>query len=205
MRNKTGYLTVKYAFDRAFSMAVLIFLAPFILLTAAVIWLDDPHGSPFYRQTRIGEKGKPFRMYKFRTMFTGAENETDNLMPRNEMNGPVFKIKDDSRITRAGRLLRKTGIDEIPQFINVLRGDMSVVGPRPPLPREVALYTPEQKKRLMVRPGITCYWQIMPQRNRILFDDWVALDMKYIRERSVMTDLRIMLQTAGAMLRQQGE
>ena len=199
------YLADKYRFDRAFSLAVLLVLSPWILLTALLVFIDDPHGSPFYSQIRIGEKGRQFRLYKFRTMVVGAEDEQSALMLRNEMHGPAFKIRDDARITRFGKILRKTGIDEIPQFVNVLKGDMSIVGPRPPLPGEAAMYSDYQRKRLAVRPGITCYWQIVPDRNRILFDDWVKLDLKYIRERCRQTDRRIMRLTVRAMLRGQGE
>ena len=199
------YLSRKYAFDKAFSAAALVLLLPFSAVICAVIFLDDPHGSPVFTQIRVGEKGKEFRLYKFRTMSAGAENEIENLVPRNEMKGPAFKIRDDSRITRVGRFLRATGLDEVPQFFNVLKGDMSVVGPRPPLPREVSMYNDYQKQRLAVRPGITCYWQIRPGRNRMLFDDWVALDLKYIKERCPAVDRKIMRSTVRAMIRRQGE
>ena len=199
------YLARKYAFDKSFSLTALALLSPLILAISLVIVIDDPHGSPFYTQIRVGEKGKRFRLFKFRTMFKGAEDELSNLIPRNEMHGPAFKIRDDSRITRAGKFLRKSGLDELLQFMNVLKGDMSIVGPRPALPREVAQYTKYQKKRLSVRPGITCYWQVQPNRNRILFDEWVALDLKYIRERSQSVDRKIMWETLRAMLRMQGE
>ena len=199
------YLARKYAFDKAFSLTALVLLSPLMAGIAAAILIDDPHGSPFYSQIRVGRNGKRFRIYKFRTMVEGAEDEIENLIPRNEMHGPAFKIKDDSRITRAGKFLRKSGLDELPQFINVLKGEMSVVGPRPALPREVKQYTGHQRKRLSVRPGITCYWQIRPNRNRILFDEWVALDLKYIKERSPAVDRRIMQETVRAMLRMQGE
>ena len=199
------FLFRKYTFDKVFSALALGLLSPVILGIAVAVFADDPHGSPFYSQIRIGENGRPFRLYKFRTMVIGAENEAELLMPRNEMQGPAFKIRDDARITRAGRFLRETGLDEIPQFVNVLKGDMSVVGPRPPLPQEVEQYTPWQRQRLAVRPGLTCYWQVMPQRNRILFDDWVALDLRYIAERSPAVDRRIMRETVRAMVRRQGE
>ncbi len=199
------YLKGKYARDKALSVLALILLSPLIILITVVVFIGDPKANPFYSQIRVGEDGRRFRLYKFRTMDPGAEDEIDNLLPRNEMHGPVFKIKDDARITCIGKLLRKTGLDEIPQFINVLKGDMSIVGPRPPLPREVQLYTEEQKRRLKARPGITCLWQIRPNRNKILFDDWVALDLKYINERSHKLDRWIMRQTIIAMLRCQGE
>ncbi len=199
------YLKAKYARDKVLSVLGLILLSPLILLIALVILMGDPHASPFYSQMRVGEDGRRFRLYKFRTMAPGAEDEIDSLLPRNEMHGPVFKIKDDARITRIGKILRKTGLDEIPQFINVLKGDMSIVGPRPPLPREVDLYNEKQMRRLKARPGITCLWQIQPDRNRILFDDWVALDIRYMKERCHKLDRRIMRKTIVAMLRCQGE
>ena len=185
-------------------MALLI-LSPALLAVAVLIVLDDPRGGPLYSQIRIGERGKPFRMYKFRTMVHGAEEELPDLMDLNEMHGPAFKIRNDRRVTRIGRFLRQTGIDEIPQFFNVLRGEMSIVGPRPPLPEEVRQYNAYQRQRLLARPGITCTWQALPDRNGILFDDWVAMDLAYIRERSVRKDLSIMLRTLISMITRQGE
>ena len=203
-RKLKRYLHIKGAFDRIFSLIALIVLSPLILILALLIFLDDPHGSPFYTQNRVGKDGVPFRMYKLRTMRKGAEEELERLMEFNEMSGPPFKIKGDERITRVGRVLRETGLDEILQFLNVLKGDMSVVGPRPPLPKEVEQYTEHQMKRLSVLPGITCYWQIHEERNQMPFDEWVALDLEYIARRSVSTDLRIMFSTIGAMARRQG-
>ncbi len=202
---KKRFLRIKYAFDRAFSLTALLVLFPALLLVAVLILLDDPRSSPLYSQVRIGERGKPFRMYKFRTMVSGAEEKRAGLRDLNEMYGPVFKIRNDRRITRIGRFLRQTGIDEIPQFINVLRGEMSVVGPRPPLPEEVRQYTAYQRQRLTVRPGITCIWQTLPDRNGVRFDDWVEMDLRYIRERSVRTDLAIMLKTVISMVTRQGQ
>lgn len=195
----------KYLFDRVFSLAALLLLSPAILAIELIIIKDDPSSGPVFSQIRIGQGGKPFRMYKFRTMRTGAEKELEQMLSSNEMEGPPFKIRDDSRITGPGRFLRKSGLDEILQFINVLKGDMSVVGPRPPLPREAAMYNDYQKQRLSVRPGITCYWQIMPDRNSIPFDEWVRLDLKYIKECSPAVDLKIMIKTVTAMKRLQGQ
>ena len=199
------YLRSKYLFDRAFSIAALLLLSPLILVIMICIIIDDPHGSPVFTQIRVGEKGRKFKMYKFRTMRAGAEKDLKKLMAKNEMDGPPFKIKNDPRITGTGRFLRKSGLDELLQFINVLKGEMSVVGPRPPLPKEAAMYNDHQKKRLSVRPGITCYWQVTPDRNSMSFDKWVELDLKYIKDRSPVTDIGIMLATAGAMIRLQGE
>ena len=137
-------------------------------------------------------------------MVTNAEELLEQLKDRNEMEGPAFKIKDDPRITRVGKFIRKTSLDELPQLINVIRGDMSLVGPRPPLPREVEQYTPQQMRRLTVTPGLTCYWQATPRRNELTFDQWLALDLKYIRERGMGTDIRILLDTALAVANGEG-
>ena len=203
--SKKSFLTRKRVFDKAFSLAVLILCFPAILLIALLIFIDDPDGSPIFSQIRVGKDGKHFRMYKFRTMHKGADAAIEELLHKNEMQGPAFKITNDARITRFGKFLRKSGLDEIPQFVNVLRGEMSVVGPRPPLPREVRQYSERQMQRLTVQPGITCYWQISPHRNRFPFDDWLELDLKYIREQSLSTDRKIMLRTVLAMLTLQGE
>ena len=138
-------------------------------------------------------------------MVPNAENMLGGLLDKNEMTGPVFKIKDDPRITKIGRFIRKTGIDEFPQLWNVLKGDMSLVGPRPPLPREVEMYNEHQMKRLSVMPGITCYWQVQPKRNSLTFDEWLELDLKYISKRCLLTDLVILFKTVGAVLGMEGE
>jgi lipopolysaccharide/colanic/teichoic acid biosynthesis glycosyltransferase len=144
-------------------------------------------------------------MHKFRSMYVDAEDRLAEILKDNEMDGPAFKIKDDPRITRVGRVIRKTSLDELPQLWNVLKGDMSIVGPRPALPREVELYNEEQKQRMYVTPGLTCYWQIQPRRNDISFDDWMALDLKYIQERSFLVDWKIIFKTVGAVIRKEGE
>lgn len=202
---RLGYRFVKRAFDILASLIGLIVLSPFLLLVAIVIFVDDPHASPIFVQTRITKGGKEFRFYKFRSMIANAESLLDSLLDRNEVDGPVFKIKDDPRITRVGRWIRRTCIDELPQLWNVLKGEMSLVGPRPPLPREVVQYTPYQKQRLNVRTGIVCYWQIQPNRNNCSFDQWVELDLKYIREMSVNTDLKILLGMVRILLKFDGE
>ena len=137
-------------------------------------------------------------------MVCNAEELLASLQGRNEMDGPAFKMKDDPRITRIGKFIRKTSIDELPQFWNVLKGDMSIVGPRPPLPREVAEYTEYQKQRLLVKPGITCIWQVQPKRNELTFDEWVGLDVEYINNRSLRLDFKLMLKTASAMFGGEG-
>lgn len=201
---KAVYIFLKRMFDIFVGLFGLLVLWPLFLIVSLLIYLEDPSGSPLFAQTRVGKRGKEFRLYKFRSMTADAEQRLDELMKFNEADGPVFKIKDDPRITRVGKFLRKTSIDELPQLLNVVKGDMSLVGPRPPLPREVALYNAYQKQRLKVKPGITCYWQAHPDRNSCSFDEWVKLDLKYIQERSVLTDLKIILMTVRAVFRMDG-
>ncbi len=204
VRQRRGYLFAKRTFDIVVSFLALVVLFPFLLIFALAIVIDDPKGSPIFAQTRKGKNGKPFKLYKFRSMVVDAEKQLDDLLDKNEMTGPVFKIKDDPRITRVGKFYRRASIDELPQLWNVLKGDMSFVGPRPPLPREVDQYNEYQMQRLAVKPGLTCYWQIMPERNDIQFDEWLELDLKYIRERSVLVDLKIFFKTIGAVLHMGG-
>ena len=199
------YWALRRTQDILISFLALIILAPFLLVIAIIIYIDDPHCSPIYSQIRCGRNCKKFRMYKFRTMCVDAEDKLVNLLTENEMDGPVFKIKNDPRITRAGKFLRRTSIDELPQLINVLKGDMSIVGPRPALPRETELYNDYQRQRMYVTPGLTCYWQIQPNRNGIPFDEWIELDIRYIQERSLRVDWKIILMTIGAVFRGHGE
>lgn len=205
LHNGRLYWAARRAQDIFFSLLALLVLWPFLLFTAAIVYLDDPHGSPIFRQIRIGRDGREFELYKFRSMYVNAEERLAELMKKNEMDGPVFKIKDDPRITKVGKIIRRYSIDELPQLINVLRGDMSIVGPRPALPREVEQYNSYQRQRLLVTPGLTCYWQILPHRNDTTFDEWMALDIRYIRERSFWVDWRIIFQTVGAVLKGNGE
>ena len=186
--------------DIVLSCLALAILWPFLLLVALIIVIDSPGASPIFAQTRVGRDGKEFTFYKFRSMIPNAESQLEELLPENEMCGPVFKIRDDPRMTRFGRFIRKCSIDELPQLYNVLRGDMSIVGPRPALPREVAQYDDYAMQRLIVSPGLTCYWQIQPNRNQLSFDEWLELDLKYIRERSFLTDWKIILSTFSAVL-----
>ena len=186
--------------DIVLSCLALAVLWPFLLLVALIIVIDSPGASPIFAQTRVGRDGKEFTFYKFRSMIPNAESQLEELLPENEMCGPVFKIRDDPRMTRFGRFIRKCSIDELPQLYNVLRGDMSIVGPRPALPREVAQYDDYAMQRLIVSPGLTCYWQIQPNRNQLSFDEWLELDLKYIRERSFLTDWKIILSTFSAVL-----
>lgn len=174
-----AYWCVRRAQDIFFSLLALIALSPLMLLTCIAVWIDSPGASPVFSQLRVGRNGKLFRLYKFRSMCPNAESKLNDLLQDNEMDGPVFKMKDDPRITRVGHFIRKTSIDELPQLVNILKGDMSIVGPRPALPREVAQYTPYEWQRLYVTPGLSCYWQIAPHRNQLSFEEWMALDVKY--------------------------
>ena len=195
-----NYWKKKRIFDIVFTTPILLFFLPLMIIIAIVIVIDDPSAGPFYKQIRVGRHGKEFYMYKFRTMRKNADKIIENLAAQNEMDGPVFKIKEDPRITRVGKFLRKLSLDELMQFFNVLKGDMTLVGPRPPLPREVEHYTDYQKLRLLVTPGITCTWQIHKNRNDVPFEEWVEMDIEYIQTRTYLNDLKIMLKTPIVML-----
>lgn len=202
---KPVYSFFKRCFDVVFSFLGLVVLFVPLLIVALIVVLDSPGASPIYVQDRVGKNGRHFRFYKFRTMVPNADQLLESLLAQNEMQGPVFKIKNDPRITRFGRFIRKTSIDELPQLWNVLKGDMSLVGPRPPIPREVAQYTDEQLRRLDVIPGLTCYWQVQPKRNSLSFDEWLALDMQYIAQRNLWIDIKILFMTVGAVFGLEGE
>lgn len=199
-----GYRLVKRTSDILFSLAVLVFFSWLFLIVAIAIKIDDPEGPVFFAQERIGRDGKPFKMYKFRSMCSDAEERLAELQELNEKDGPVFKIANDPRITRVGSVIRKLSIDELPQFFNVLGGDMSIVGPRPPLPKEVEKYTPRQAQRLSIRGGLTCYWQTRRNRDSITFDEWIELDLLYVKQCSVWADFKLILQTIGVVLTAQG-
>ncbi len=198
------YLTVKRTFDICASLAALVVLSPLLLIVPILIYIDDPHGSPLFSQIRVGRNGKRFKFYKFRSMVVNAEDMLKDLQGKNEKTGPVFKIKNDPRMTRVGKFIRKTSIDELPQLVNVLRGEMSIVGPRPSLVREVEKYDDYQRLRLLVTPGLTCYWQVIKDRDKIPFDKWVDLDIKYIRERNVWIDMKLIIKTVKVSLTGQG-
>jgi exopolysaccharide biosynthesis polyprenyl glycosylphosphotransferase len=191
-------LVAKRAFDLAVSLLVMLLGAPLFAAIALAVKLESP-GPVLFRQRRVGLNGREFWLYKFRSMVHDAEARRPALEHRNEMAGPVFKLREDPRVTRVGRWLRKTSLDEVPQFWNVLRGEMSVVGPRPPLPSEVARYKRWQRRRLSVKPGITCLWQVQG-RNEVDFDRWMELDLRYIDTWSLWGDLKIVLQTIPAVL-----
>jgi exopolysaccharide biosynthesis polyprenyl glycosylphosphotransferase len=202
VHHSRSLLVVKRFIDVLGSAALLLLMSPFIATAAIAIRLDSP-GPIFFRQIRSGQYGRPFTMFKLRTMTADAEAQQAELLADNEMEGPVFKMRNDPRITKVGRILRRLSLDELPQFWNVLRGDMSIVGPRPPLPHEVAEYATFDRRRLSMRPGITCLWQV-GGRNNVDFDGWVKLDLEYIDTWSLMNDFKIMLRTLPAMFRGTG-
>jgi exopolysaccharide biosynthesis polyprenyl glycosylphosphotransferase len=191
-------LFIKTASDTVVSLAALVLLAPVLILATIAIKLSSP-GPIFFKQERNGMNGRKFTLLKFRSMLVGAEEMQDELLALNEMDGPVFKIKNDPRITKVGRFLRKTSLDELPQLINVLKGDMSLVGPRPPIPGEVTNYETWQRRRLSMRPGVTCFWQISG-RNKISFEEWMKLDLEYIDNWSLCLDFKILLKTIPVVL-----
>lgn len=201
---KKNFWVKKRAFDIVASLLALIVLSPFLLIIYILIFIDDPKASPVFRQKRIGRHGKEFTMYKFRTMVANAEQIRGELADKNEMDGPVFKIKEDPRITKIGKFLRKTGIDEILQLVNVLKGDMSLVGPRPPLPEEVSEYDDYQKLRLVVTPGLTCIWQTTKERNDVSFEEWVNMDIDYIEHRTMLLDIKMIFKTVAVMFGRDG-
>jgi exopolysaccharide biosynthesis polyprenyl glycosylphosphotransferase len=197
-------LRIKRFYDLVVSFSVILFLSPVFVFVAALIKISSP-GPVFFKQKRVGVRGRKFWVYKFRTMVINAEELKQQLMEQNEMDGPVFKMTNDPRITPVGRFLRKTSLDELPQFFNVLMGDMSIVGPRPPLPKEVKEYERWQLRRLSMKPGITCIWQISPSRNDISFDDWMRMDLEYIDNWSLKLDFILVLKTVRTMLRADGK
>lgn len=200
--NQNRYEKIKRFFDICISTAALVVLSPLLLVIAILIYLEDK-GPVIYSQTRIGKDGRAFKLYKFRSMCVDADERLRDLQKLNERDGPVFKIRDDPRVTKIGKIIRKTCIDELPQLVNIIKGDMSIVGPRPPLPNEVEQYNSYQKQRLLVVPGLTCYWQIQ-KGEETTFDEWVELDLKYIKERSILLDFRLILLTFKVILSGKG-
>ncbi|WP_349404860.1 sugar transferase [Clostridium perfringens] len=193
VNNSRFYLFLKRFMDIFASILGLILLSPILIVVSVLIKLDSK-GPVFFSQKRVGLRGKTFNMYKFRSMVVNAEEIKDKLKEQNEMSGPMFKMKNDPRITKIGKIIRKTSIDELPQLLNVLKGEMSLVGPRPSLPKEVKEFEPWMLERLEVKPGITCYWQVMG-RNSIGFREWMELDVKYVHERCLSLDLKLIFKT----------
>ena len=192
-KDDTVYSVTKRFIDIFCSFVGLIFLSPIFIIIGAIIKLDSK-GPVIFSQKRVGKYGQEFKMYKFRSMVVNAEELKKKLLEQNKMSGPMFKMKDDPRITKIGKFIRKTSIDELPQLINVLKGEMSLVGPRPSLPKEVEKFEPWMRKRLEVKPGLTCYWQVSG-RNNIDFIDWMNLDIKYIYEKSIIVDIKLIFKT----------
>lgn len=189
---------IKRVVDIILSIVGLIFMIPIIIIIGIIIKMEDG-GNVFFAQTRVGLNGKRFKMFKIRSMRPDAEQIKEQLLKHNEMSGPMFKIKNDPRMTSIGTFIRKTSIDELPQLFNVLKGDMSLVGPRPSLPQEVEQFEPWMLERLKVKPGLTCFWQVSG-RNNIGFEDWMKLDIKYVREQSLLLDLKLIFKTVFVLL-----
>jgi exopolysaccharide biosynthesis polyprenyl glycosylphosphotransferase len=195
-------LACKRAVDVGLSLVILTLGLPIVLVIALAIKLTSS-GGVLYRQTRCGLNGRLFTLYKFRTMVENAHQRRQELLHLNEMSGPTFKLRRDPRVTAIGRILRKFSLDELPQLLNVLRGDMSLVGPRPPIPEEVAEYTAWQRRRLSMKPGLTCLWQISG-RNEVDFNRWIELDLEYIDSWTPLLDLKILLKTIPVVLSGRG-
>lgn len=194
INQKRSYIFMKRLIDIIGSFCGIIILLPVFIIVAICIKLEDPKGPVFFKQIRVGKDEKDFGMYKFRSMVTDAEEKLQDLLQHNEVSGAMFKMKDDPRVTKIGKFIRKTSIDELPQLINVLKGEMSLVGPRPPLLREVKTYTAYDKQRLKVIPGCTGLWQVSGRSN-IGFKEMVELDLYYIQYRSILFDIKIILKT----------
>lgn len=177
----------------------LILLSGILIIIAIIIKIEDNKGPVFFSQVRVGKNGKEFRMFKFRSMVSNAEEKLEELLKYNEASGPMFKMKDDPRITKIGKIIRKTSLDELPQLINVLKGDMSLVGPRPPLPREVIEYKDSDTRRLLIKPGCTGLWQVSGRSN-VGFEEMVELDVYYIYNRTIILDIKIILKTITLLL-----
>ena len=190
---KIGYSIFKRMLDIFGAIIGIVLLSPVLLVVSILIKLESK-GKVLFSQKRVGLNGKEFKIYKFRSMVENAEDLKKNLEDKNEMSGPMFKIKNDPRITQIGKFIRKTSIDELPQLINVLKGDMSLVGPRPSLSKEVENFEPWMLKRLAVKPGLTCYWQVSG-RNSISFHEWMELDIKYVNEMSIYVDIKLIFKT----------
>ncbi|MBM6940862.1 sugar transferase [Limosilactobacillus coleohominis] len=203
LNHQYGYRITKRLFGIIMSTIALVVISPILLIIGICIKIDDPHGPVFYKQERVGKDGKLFEIFKFRSMVSNADELLEQLRFKNEINGAMFKMKNDPRVTRVGRVIRKYSLDELPQLVNVIKGDMSIVGPRPPLPSEVAKYSKYDKQRLMVTPGATGLWQV-GGRNDVDFDTMVQLDLTYIKHRSIWLDLKIMLKTVLIMIKPNG-
>lgn len=190
---EVAYLFFKRLMDIVFSLFGILLLIPLFAVVIAAIKLESK-GNVVFVQKRVGLRGKEFKMYKFRSMVVNAEELKEKLREQNEMTGPMFKMKKDPRITKVGAFIRKTSIDELPQLFNVLKGEMSLVGPRPSLTKEVKEFDPWMMERFVVKPGLTCYWQVSG-RNDIGFEEWMELDVKYVKDKSIFLDIKLILKT----------
>lgn len=193
------YKFIKRAFDIAASAVGLVICIPVFIVVGIAIKAEDPRGPVIYHQPRIGLNGREFTFYKLRSMYTNADAIKATLMDQNEMDGPVFKMKNDPRVTKVGRFIRKTSLDELPQLWNVLKGDMSLVGPRPLPTAEELACNAYQRQRELVKPGLTCYWQVSG-RNDVMFDEWIEMDFRYMQEQSLWTDIKILAKTVGVVV-----
>ena len=202
IKSRFMYHSIKRIFDFMAAICGVIILSPVMLVIAILIKVED-HGPVFYKQVRVGKNGKKFKMYKFRSMFVNADKMLSKLKEQNDVEGPMFEMKDDPRITKVGHFIRKHSLDELPQFLNVIKGDMSLVGPRPPLPSEVAEYSDYDKQRLYVTPGCTGLWQAT-ERNEVGFSEMVQLDIQYIQRASFMFDLWIIWKTVEIIIKPNG-
>ena len=200
IEGRRSFFFLKRIVDISASAIGITILIPFLIILAIMMKIEDPRGPIFFSQIRVGQNGKQFKMYKIRSMVTNAEELLEDLLDENEVEGAMFKMKEDPRVTKIGKTIRKFSIDELPQLWNVIKGDMSLIGPRPPLEREVAEYTPYDKQRLLIKPGCTGLWQVSG-RNDLDFDEMVELDMKYIKNLSLRTDLWILFKTVWVMIK----
>lgn len=191
-KNKMYFIT-KRLIDVVGSLFGIVILSPLMLVIAVAIKLES-EGPIFFGQERVGQGGKVFKMYKFRSMVVNAEDILKDLKDKNEMSGPMFKMKNDPRITKVGKFIRRTSLDELPQMFNILKREMSIVGPRPNFKREIAQFSTHQKQKLIAKPGLTCYWQVMGRSN-IDFEEWMELDIKYLQERSTWVDIKLIFRT----------
>jgi len=201
-KKNVGYFIIKKIIDVIGSLCGILLLSPVMIVVAICIKLDSK-GPVFFGQNRVGQDGKPFKMYKFRSMCTNAECLLEELRGKNEMSGPMFKMKEDPRVTKVGRFIRNTSIDELPQLFNILNGEMSIVGPRPSLPKEVAQFTSFQKQRLIAKPGLTCYWQVSG-RSDVDFEEWMEMDIEYLMNRSTFVDIGLIFKTVGVLFGDKG-
>lgn len=203
IENQKGYDLLKRIIDLVLGTLGLIFISPIMLWVAYKIHKEEPNASVIFKQKRVGRNGKLFTMYKFRSMCVDAEEQLDTLVNRNEIRGAMFKMKEDPRVTEFGKFIRRTSLDELPQLVNVIKGDMSLIGPRPPLQREVADYSQYDMQRLLVKPGCSGLWQVNG-RNDVHFEDMVNFDIEYIQKRGIRYDIALIIRTIKVMLKANG-